>query len=330
MGFLKSYAASHLKEAAAFMLFSAVFGAAIGLYGLPMAAFLYPFSVCCVLGTVIFVSGYFSGREKHRILESMKDMPAELIDVLPAPSLWQERDYIEIVMSLKKGYAELSKADKASRRDMADYYTMWAHQIKLPISSMRLELQGSDSSFSRRLASELKRIEQYVEMVLAFVRLDSCSSDYLFARVPLDRIIKEAVKGLAGQFIGKKIRLEYEPACCFVLTDEKWLSFVVEQVLSNSLKYTPEGGCVRIYTETPLTLCISDSGIGIAPEDLPRIFQKSYTGYNGRADKKASGIGLYLCSRICQKLGHGIKAESEPGRGTVVKIDLFHEQEASE
>ena len=106
-----------------------------------------------------------------------------------------------------------------------------------------------------------------------------------------------------------------------VVTDEKWLSFVIEQLLSNALKYTASGG-ITISLEQPATLCIRDTGIGIAAEDLPRVFEKGYTGYNGRSDKRASGIGLYLCRRICYNLGHAISIESEAGCGTVVKLDL--------
>ena len=118
------------------------------------------------------------------------------------------------------------------------------------------------------------------------------------------------------------MKLRYEPVNTRVITDEKWLLFVVEQVLSNAVKYTPAGGSVTIDLEQPKTLCIRDTGIGIAPEDLPRIFEKGYTGYNGRNDKKASGIGLYLCRRICHNLGHRITANSSLDSGTVIRIHL--------
>ena len=162
-------------------------------------------------------------------------------------------------------------------------------------------------------------------MVLAFVRLDSDTTDYVFREQALDPIVREAVKKFAGQFIRKKLRLTYEPIRARVLTDEKWLCFVIEQILSNAVKYTNEGG-VTITWQEPDTLVIRDTGIGIAPEDLPRVFEKSYTGYNGRSDKKSSGIGLYLCRRICTRLGHRIGVSSEPGRGTAVWISLSHEE----
>lgn len=190
------------------------------------------------------------------------------------------------------------------------------------------ELKGRDTGVVLRPcrgcvedAAELGRIERYVEMALVYLRLDSESSDYVIREFELDPFIRRSVKKFAGEFISKRLSLELEPSGVSVVSDEKWLAFVVEQVLSNSLKYTREGS-VRIYLAEPKTLCIRDTGIGIAPEDLPRIFDKGYTGLNGRADLRASGLGLYLCRRVCRKLGHEISAVSAPGKGTEIRIDL--------
>ena len=180
-----------------------------------------------------------------------------------------------------------------------------------------------DTAEGRELSEELQRIEQYVEMVLCYLRLDSDSTDYLIRRCDLDEIVRQAVRKYSAQFIRKKIRLDYEPLEYSVLTDEKWLLFVIEQVISNSLKYT-RSGTVRIYLDGE-DLCIRDTGIGIAQEDLPRVFEKGYTGCNGRTDKKASGIGLYLCRRICAALGHDIIARSDE-TGTEIRIGLQREK----
>ena len=209
----------------------------------------------------------------------------------------------------------------AQYQDMLDYYTLWAHQIKTPIAAMRLRLQSEDSDSSRRLLADLGRIEQYVEMVLTYLRLEGEGTDYVFREAKLDDIVRPALRRFAGEFIARRLALDYTPTDVRVFTDEKWLSFVIEQVLSNALKYTPQGG-VSVYVEEPKTLCIRDTGIGIAPEDLPRVFERGYTGLQGRADKRASGIGLYLCRRICRNLGHTITAESRPGEGTTVRIKL--------
>ena len=177
----------------------------------------------------------------------------------------------------------------------------------------------------RSLLADLGRIERYVEMVLTYLRLEGEGTDYVFRETELDGIVRASLRRFAGEFIDRRLTLDYTPSDVRVLTDEKWLSFVIEQVLSNALKYTPRGG-VSVYVEEPKTLCVRDTGIGITPEDLPRIFERSYTGLHGRSDKRASGIGLYLCRRICRNLGHTITAESVPGAGTTVRIALEKEK----
>ena len=157
-------------------------------------------------------------------------------------------------------------------------------------------------------------------MVLVFLRLDSQSTDYVFREYALDEILRRSLRSFAGEFISRRLKLCYTPTELKVVTDEKWLSFILEQLLSNAIKYTNSGE-IRITAEGKL-VHISDTGIGIAPEDLPRIFERSYTGYQGRADHRASGIGLYLCKQICDRLGHTIRAESRVGEGTVIRIGL--------
>ena len=179
------------------------------------------------------------------------------------------------------------------------------------------------------LAADFFRIEQYVEMVLSYLRLDSDSSDYVFQEYELDGIIRQAIHKYAPLFVRKKLKLSYEPTKIRVLTDEKWLLFILEQILSNSIKYTREG-TISITVTPEKVLKISDTGIGIAPEDLPRIFEKGFTGYNGRSDKKSTGLGLYLCKKAAGRLSHGLKAESEPGAGTTVFIDLHTERVEAE
>ena len=327
--------------------------------------------------------GAVSERRERR--DGLAFDPDVALEHLPAPSGFLEEDYQELLNLLCRGQRELRGKMEQRYREMIDYYTVWAHQIKTPIAAMRLMLQedsslrqasrrrdsaenihlspdsacgeadrtdvglgresgeeqhvfsdsncrkanradaeeeqGKTEANMRALREELLRIEQYVEMVLCYLRLDSNSTDYVIREYELDEIVKQAVRRHASTFIQKKLHLEYEPLDARVVTDEKWLLFVIEQLLSNALKYTNEGG-IAITLEPPKTLCIRDTGIGIAPEDLPRVFEKGYTGDNGRSDKKASGIGMYLCSRICANLGHGISITSTSGQGTEVRLDL--------
>lgn len=211
-------------------------------------------------------------------------------------------------------------ASRAQEQESLDYYAAWVHQIKTPIAAMGLMLQEDPSQRGRELEAELFRVERYVELVLSYLRLGGGATDYLIREQPLDPILRQAARRYAPLFIRGKVSLELRETELRVLTDEKWLQLVVEQVLSNAVKYTP-GGRVTVWTEGSW-LMVEDNGVGVAPEDLPRIFDRGFTGCNGRMDKRATGIGLYLCRQICRRLGHTIAVDSEPGRGTRVTIGL--------
>ena len=303
------------------IVFCVIFAVSFLLYHLPIGAVIYPTLLCAVLGILIIVFDFLRVKREHEALCNIRSMTDVIADSLPKLDGIKDGDYQQILRLLSEEYNDYRTQTNRKYSDMIDYYTVWAHQIKTPIASMRLHLQNEDSSLSRTLSSDLHRIEQYVEMVLTFLRLNTENTDYVIKEYDLDKIVKQAVRKFSSDFIGRKLSLVYEPLNITVITDEKWLSFVIEQVLSNALKYTPAGS-ITITLENEKTLRIRDTGIGIAPEDLPRIFENGYTGYNGRTDKKASGIGLYLCKRICNNLGHTITARSIVDVGTIIEIDL--------
>lgn len=303
-------------------VFCVIFAVSFLLYHLPIGAVIYPTLLCAALGILIMVFDFLRVKREHEALSSIHSMTDVITESLPKIDGIKDEDYQQILHLLSEEHNHYRTQTNRKYADMIDYYTVWAHQIKTPIASMRLHLQNEDSALSRKLTSDLHRIEQYVEMVLTFLRLNSESTDYVIKEYDLDKIIKQAVRKFSSEFIGRKLSLVYNPVNTTVITDEKWLSFVIEQVLSNALKYTPSGS-ITITLENEKTLRIRDTGIGIAPEDLPRIFENGYTGYNGRADKKASGIGLYLCKRICNNLGHTITARSMVDVGTIIDIDLL-------
>ena len=302
-------------------VFCFVFAVSFLLYHLPIGAVIYPTLLCAALGILIMFLDFLRVKREHEALNSIRSMTDVIAESLPKIDGIKDEDYQQILRLLSEEQNNYRTQTNKKYADMIDYYTVWAHQIKTPIASMRLHLQNEDSVLSRALSSDLRRIEQYVEMVLTFLRLNSESTDYVIKEYDLDKIIKQAVRKFSSEFIGRKLSLVYEPVNTTVITDEKWLSFVIEQVRSNALKYTPSGS-ITVTLENEKTLRIRDTGIGIAPEDLPRIFENGYTGYNGRADKKASGIGLYLCKRICNNLGHCITARSIVDVGTIIDIDL--------
>lgn len=208
-------------------------------------------------------------------------------------------------------------------KEKEDFFVLWAHQIKTPIAAMNLLLQDEETDIAgcRR---ELFKIENYVELALNYTRFENISKDLVLEKCALEPMVRQIVKKYSTVFIHKHLKVELKDLEVGIMTDEKWFCFVLEQLLSNALKYTNKGG-IRIYTNRDgdrTEVVIKDSGVGIRSEDMPRIFEKGFTGYNGRSDKKASGIGLYLCKGVCDKLGHGIKVESVEGKGTKIILDV--------
>ena len=311
------YLQSKLGAILLFLAFGAVLAFSFVLYRLPAEAVLYPAALCVLLGIGVLLLDFFRVRRRHMVLRDLKEIDAELPEVQDI----EAEDYREIVRLLREANREARTRSETDMAAMVDYYTLWVHQIKTPIAAMRLRLQDEDSELSRALLSDLGRIERYVSMVLTYLRLENGATDYVIKETDLDSVIRPVLRQFAGEFISRKLKLDYTPAGRKVLTDGKWLSFVVEQVLSNALKYTPSGS-VSISMEEPAALVIRDTGIGIPPEDLPRVFERNYTGLAGRADTRASGIGLSLCKSVCDRLGHTISIESTPGEGTSVRIDL--------
>lgn len=320
-GFLRLYLRAQRRGMLFLGFCCLIFTVSFALYGLPLGAVLYPAALCAAAGGIILLLSLRKSRAVCQELSLMQHHPADLPDELPAAQSPQEQAYQALLLALHTDRQKLKSDMNARYHDMTEYYTVWAHQIKTPIAAIRLALQNEDTPLSRRLTGEVGRVEQYVQMALTYLRLGSDSSDYVIRSCALDDIVRPAVRRFAGEFIQRKIQLNYQMLNYTVITDEKWLSFVVEQVLSNALKYTPQGS-VSIYMEPEGVLCIRDTGIGIAPEDLPRVFEKGYTGYNGRSHRKASGLGLYLCREILTRLGHSVSAESQVDHGTTIRIDL--------
>lgn len=312
------------------------------LYQLPIEPMVYVTVFWLITGICACLNGFYRYRKKVEQLELIAAAPDINLSQMDSPVGQDERFQQEIMQQLNQMRIDVENASQKSSEDMTDYYTMWAHQIKTPIFALRLLLQESPEENKEKL-SELFKIEQYVEMVLGYLRTEDMSSDLKLSRCSLDRIIRDQIHKYAGIFVSKKLTLTYESISQDVLTDEKWLGFVIGQILSNALKYTRTGG-IRIYLEKKLsldtddvsisignddcnkvenfTLVIEDTGIGIRAEDIPRIFEKGYTGVNGRDDNRATGIGLYLSNKIMRKLGHRLYITSTEGKGTKVSLEF--------
>ena len=294
-----------------------------------------------ILLLITVLVGFFRYSSKVKALSNALKRPVEEQAQLPEATDDVEMLYQRLLenQSIARSESESSAAIRQSQ--MRDYYSMWVHQIKTPISAMKLllevereelglliceeEQQASLKELSDNVASfedELFRIEEYVSMALQYQRVSSTENDFVLEKVSVDGVIRDTIKKYAKIMIRRHIGINYSGTGQEVYTDGKWLEFILEQILSNAIKYTPQG-VVTIETaeeKDRFFITIKDTGIGIKAEDLPRVFEKGYTGYNGHADKKATGIGLYLCRQMADKLGHTIRMESEIGKGTKVWI----------
>ena len=321
---MKAYIKEHGKTAAGYIFLAAVLYAVAGLYGYGQSVknMSYALVLAAFSGLCISIWDFVHYMKRCRELLNVLQKEGERADDLPPFHSLPEKYYQDMIRGADQRMRLMISEYDQKKKDMTDYYTMWTHQIKTPIAAMRLLLQEEDNGGPNtgQAMEQLFKIEQYAEMALHYARLDSMSSDLLLKSCDIYRIVKQAVKKYSVLFIGSGLSFSMEEFSLQAVTDEKWLSFVMEQVLSNALKYTVCGG-IRIYGYASF-LVIEDTGIGISETDLPRIFERGFTGYNGRMDKKSTGIGLYLCRRILDRLSHTIRVESCVGQGTKVIIGL--------
>lgn len=292
-----------------------------------------------ILLLITVLVGFFRYSSKVKALSNALKRPVEEQAQLPEATDDVEILYHRLLENQSIARSESESSAVIRQSQMRDYYSMWVHQIKTPISAMKLLLEVEreelgqlicDDEQSQYLLSdnmdsfedELFRIEEYVSMALQYQRVSSTENDFVLEKVGVDGVIRDTIKKYAKIMIRRHIGINYSGTGQEVYTDGKWLAFMLEQILSNAIKYTPQG-FVTIETaeeKDRFFITIKDTGIGIKAEDLPRVFEKGYTGYNGHADKKATGIGLYLCRQMADKLGHTIRMESEIGKGTKVWI----------
>lgn len=336
---MRTYLCSYLKtrfgSLLLFVLFTGIFYVTFYLYRIKVEAVSYAFILFGAFALISAAVDFVRYMGKCRRLEQMKCSISGGLTEFPKPIDRTETMYQEMIEELYRQKSVLESDTGIAKKDMLDYYSLWVHQIKTPISAMRLLLQAEDADgqgIKKAMKMELFKTEQYVEMVLSYLRMEDMSTDLMLQWYSLDDMVRQAARKYSQMFILQKISLDYKPVESMVLTDEKWLLFVIEQILSNALKYTKSGGRISIYMapDEKQTLVIEDTGIGIQEEDLPRVFEKGFTGYNGREQKKSTGIGLYLCKQVVDKLNHDITIESGIGEGTKVSLSLYRREQRLE
>ena len=204
--------------------------------------------------------------------------------------------------------------------DLNAYFLMWLHQIKTPMTVSKLLLEKPDETTNTKLKMQLMYIEQYINMAMNYLKMIDYSTDMDITEVNLDDIIKNLLKKYSLLFIHNHISLEYQSNLTYVISDSQWLTILIEQILSNALKYTENGKIAIQYLEEKHALEIRDTGIGIRSEDIPKIFDRGYSGFNGRMNEKSSGLGLYLARKISERLNIQIEVESKLSKGSVFRL----------
>ncbi|MGX7013792.1 sensor histidine kinase [Vagococcus silagei] len=302
-----------------FVLFLTIY-----LYKLPIALLM---DACLFTSTILVGWSFYDGiklyheHQKLLFLLHQKSYYFDQVSQLPQPGKLLVQDYqqlfLEAVADKEKMRTELTQQNQY----LFDYYSMWTHQIKTPLAALDLLVQNqSETQLTTQMKNEIFKVDDYLGMMLHYLKLNHVETDFVITRVNLGEVVKSVIRKYATFFIQKNLSVKIEPFEKEVITDEKWLTFMLEQIIFNSIKYTQKGGVsVRLVGER---LSIEDTGIGILAQDLPRIFEKGYTGFNGREDKKATGLGLHLCQEIGCKLDLSLTAFSEVGKGTKIQIDF--------
>lgn len=325
----KKYGLDYLREQKGYLLYLLIYVFLLFVWwlcDLPWQPMAYLFLLLTVFASIQLLYGLQGYIRRRELLEMYTRQAAEGVFAAEEEKEGLEGDWYGLVKAWHEEYERQKEQNQEEKEQSGKYYTLWSHQIKTPIAAMNLLLQEEEPDL-KSLKQELWKAEQYVDMALQYQRLDRSGRDLVLKEYPLETLVKKAVKNMASVFIYNKTGIQIEAMPGNVLTDEKWFLFVLEQVLGNAVKYTAgrENGKTRIYsgrTDKGETVIVEDNGIGIRREDIPRVFEWGYTGYNGRREKRSTGIGLFLCRQVMDMLGQSIEIESEEGKGTRVILGV--------
>lgn len=287
--------------------------------------------VLAVLFLGILVAGAYDYNRKKGFYQDLEKKLQKLeekyllMEMLEKPEFLEGQILYDVVSEMQKSMNDEIFVQIRKNNEFKRYIETWIHEVKLPIASIRLILHEYKGTSARTLKEQMGRIESYVEQVLYYLRSEVPEKDYRIAPHSLKKLTDQSISENRDSLILNKIKILQETQDISVYTDEKWIRFILGQIISNAVKYKKEDSIIRVWShqeEKHRFLHIWDNGIGIAEEDLPRVFEKSFTGKNGRTQQASTGMGLYLCSTLCNRLGHRMTVESKEGKYTEITIEF--------
>ncbi|MGX6969608.1 sensor histidine kinase [Vagococcus bubulae] len=321
---MKKFLYQYLKDRMGYYLFviliSMMFLVTFFLYDLPIMAFkdglLFVVFILLIWEVIDMRQTYKKHQALHQLI-NQETIDNQLYQNVTVGNGLIEEDYQTLLKKISDDNQRLEHELSSEQRKLLDYYGMWSHQIKTPLAALQVLIE-TDPTATTKIKNEISTIDGYLSMMLHYLKMTNLQDDLVLKSVALEDVVKKVIKKYRMFFIQKELSVTLESFQKEIVTDEKWLVFILEQIVFNSIKYTKTGG-ISIYLSGE-TLIIQDSGIGILPQDLPRIFESGYTGFNGRQHQKATGLGLHMSQNVANQLGINLEIESEVGKGTSVFI----------
>lgn len=321
---------SYLKDR---MYFIVIQFLAIGFVCFILQAFDISRFAIAFIGLVLFIANvvglyfeyikkkeYYSKVEKNMATLDKKHMIGELID---RPSFSEGAFLYDVVMAATKSMNDNIAQYRIESQEYREYIETWVHEVKTPIAAGRLIVENNKSESTLSIAEELNKIDGFVEQALYYSKSSNLEKDYIIKEIELEDLVKTAVKKYSKALIESRVSLELKDLGYMVYTDQKWMDFILGQIITNAIKYRKDNAKITFSAqagEHHVALNIEDNGIGITEKDIGKVFEKGFTGENGRRFAKSTGIGLYLCSKLCNKMGLQIQLNSQKGIGTKITI----------
>ena len=279
-----------------------------------------------ILITYLSVVYYVRKKYLNQLLATAEQLEERYLipEIMTIPRKADEQVFYQIMKMAEKSMLEKIGAIQNERKEYKEYIEQWIHEVKTPITAMKLLCENNHSTFTRDILAELENINQYTEQALYYARSEHTEKDYSVREINLCDIVHSAIADNKYLLRQSNMTITIDNIENIVYTDDKWVRFILNQIICNAVKYCTEKPVLHFFVikrNDSIILSVSDNGIGISKSDLPRIFEKGFTGQNGRTRKNATGIGLYLCKRLCDKLGIGLAAYSE-NKGTTIALSF--------